>query len=67
MLDYPNALKYNKMACDMDYGIACTDIGYMYGTATGVKFNIPEARKYYKKACNLGDEQGCKNYQAITN
>ena len=29
--------------------------------------NIKTAKEYYKKACNLGYSEGCKNYARITN
>ncbi len=48
-------------ACEGDYSDACSQIGFRYYTAKGVRWDIAAAVKYFNKACDLGSLQGCSN------
>lgn len=67
--DYKNAKKNYEMACDiMDFDkvkkatkkAACRALAFIYEKGVeGVKQNKTKAKRYFNKACNLGDNEAC--------
>ena len=56
------ALELYKKGCGFSEKAACNDVGYLYEYGTGgLKKDIAAACEYYKKACDLKDENGCVN------
>lgn len=64
-VDYKKAAQYFKMACDLNYGGACSNLGYLYGKGQGVRYDLNAAKNHYGKACDLGNQIGCDNYKKI--
>lgn len=47
-------------ACNGGYSKSCTDLGYEYRLALFfTKKDIPNAKKYLKKGCDLGEQRAC--------
>ncbi len=55
---------YSK-ACNKNHPAACNNLAYHYETGLGCKKNITKALKLYKKAAELGDYSGKKNYSIM--
>jgi len=47
---------YTK-ACDMKYGLGCTNVGDLYKDGKGVPRDLEKAKPYYEKGCSLGDNE----------
>lgn len=64
---YTEALTIYKTLCDTPKSgekpdaKACSALGYIYQSGKGVKANLDESSKYYKKACDNGDKESCAN------
>lgn len=64
---YEEALKIYKVLCDAPKAgekpdaKACSALGYIYQSGKGVKADLNESSKYYKKACDNGDKESCAN------
>lgn len=41
--------------------MSCNDVGTAYKYGTGVKRSYKKAQEYYRKACEMGDNYGCRN------
>ncbi|WP_406038547.1 tetratricopeptide repeat protein [Succinimonas sp.] len=59
--DDVTANKYYRKACSYNSADACNNLGNQY--ANGDQKNYQEALDFYKKACVLGNEKGCTNYE----
>ena len=59
--NYQQASKYFKKACDLNYMVACHNVGVLYAEGKGVKQDFVNARKYYEKACNANVAEACNN------
>lgn len=57
--DSQQAIKYYNIACDGGEARACMSLGLMFEEAKGVTRNFKEAGQYFKKACGIGDQDGC--------
>ncbi len=51
--------------CDDGNAFGCYILGVSYYNGKGVKQSYFKANKLYKKACELGEESGCKNYAKL--
>lgn len=58
---------YYQKACDANEADVCSDLGIMYLNGKGVNVDEKKAYQLFQKACSLGDESGCKNYEAMKN
>jgi TPR repeat protein len=54
-----------QQACDASVAAGCDILGAMYSSGDGVPQDKTKALALYGKACNLKDEQGCKNHAAL--
>lgn len=63
--NYEYAAIYHQNGCDMGEATECSRLGWMYYYAQGVAQKEERAIKLFKKACELGDAMGCKNYELI--
>jgi TPR repeat protein len=43
----------------------CFNLAGMYNEGKGVRHDRVKAIELYKKACDAGDEKGCKNYRIL--
>ena len=50
------AMLYEK-ACDQNFSMACSNLGYAYEKGKGVEKDLEKAIKFYEKACK--DNEGC--------
>ena len=46
---------------------ACYNLANHYFNGWGVRQDKSKALQYYKKACDLGNKDGCENYQRLKN
>ncbi len=60
-LDPSLAALYYEVACEKDYGPACTRLGFAYIHGLGVEANKDRALELSRKACELKDAVGCRN------
>jgi len=61
---YDTAMEYFTKGCDGKDVQSCYDLGFIYDNAIGMKYEDDEkAKKYYKKACDLGFQEGCDAYE----
>lgn len=57
---FAQAASAYKRAC-VDFAKACTNLGFMYNNALGVKLNHSIAAEYYRRGCDNGNGLGCTN------
>ena len=48
-----------QQSCEMNNGIACAYLGYMYATGENVPKDIVTAKNLAEKGCSLGDNSAC--------
>ena len=53
------AAPFCKQACDLNYGVGCMNLGYIYQRGLGVRQDTQKAIMYYEKSCNLNIGGGC--------
>jgi hypothetical protein len=51
--------------CNFNDRDSCFNYAVMWEAGQGLNKSVPYARNYYKKACDLGDAEGCKRSKAI--
>lgn len=56
---YVKAFEFYNKACSLDGSRACSNVGFMYLNAQGVKQDMKKAAEYARKACLGGSEEGC--------
>jgi len=65
--DFEKAAALSRRVCDSGEkwleGSSCRNIGIMLLEGSGVTRNVLEAARYLLRACNAGDEIGCKNLE----
>lgn len=54
--------KYLLKACNLNHGNACGVLGWLYENGECVIKNPKKAIFFYKKGCELEDENACQNY-----
>ena len=59
------AVIYYQNSCDAGGASECVRLGTMYYTGGAVAQNEERAIQFFKKACELGETTGCKNYEKI--
>lgn len=57
--DLPGALKYYKIACDLNSPEGCLHAGALLTQEKKMEKNYVEGVKYLEKACSLGNVKGC--------
>jgi len=57
----PNATMFrlDSNSCELNDKNGCVNLAYDYEKGIGVTKNMKKAKKYYKKACKLGDKASC--------
>ena len=65
--DYLKAVEFYTKACDGGEAYACMILGNIYrdGKAVIVQ-DSAKAAAYFKKVCEFGYSEGCKQYETIT-
>ena len=58
---------YFRDACDLDQAAGCRELAELYSTGRVVNKSEPIAYAIARKACGLGDEQGCDYVATIDN
>ena len=53
--------------CNGGNFLACAVLGFMYDNGEGVRQDDSRALQLFGKACDLKDEDGCKNYAILKN
>ena len=56
---------YNS--CNESEAESCFSLGMMYYRGDGVRKDHFKAIEYFRKACDLSNEAGCKNYATLKN
>ena len=51
---------YHKEACEAGKAYSCYLVGQAYQYGTGVKMSYKKSQEYYRKACEMGDNNGCR-------
>ena len=51
---------YDKEACEAGNAMSCYDVGNAYKYGRGTKRNYKKSQEYYRKACEMGDNYGCR-------
>lgn len=70
---YKQAFEYYKKGCGSKHlleelrAFSCVQLGLLYyqGKGKGVRQDKVAAKKYFGKACDLGEESGCNNYRIL--
>lgn len=65
--NYEKALNLWQSACEKNDARACNVLALMYDNGEYVKENKNRAKEFYKKACDTGDDVGCKFYKKMVN
>ncbi len=58
-VDKTASMKYLTLACQKDYGDACSNLASVFISGEGMTQNYRKAINYAKKACDLKSAQGC--------
>ncbi|MGN8447507.1 tetratricopeptide repeat protein [Helicobacter pylori] len=58
--DYIQAEKYFEKACDLNNGVGCKNLGFLYEYGEGVEKDLTKAAYFYSKACKLGSQEACE-------
>ncbi|MDZ5287654.1 tetratricopeptide repeat protein [Helicobacter pylori] len=58
--DYIQAEKYFEKACDLNNGVGCKNLGFLYECGEGVEKDLTKAAYFYSKACKLGSQEACE-------
>jgi len=61
------AAVYYQKACDAKEADTCSTLGVMYLNGRGVDTNEQKAYELFQQACKLGNDVGCRNYEAMKN
>lgn len=56
---YTEAFRYCEKACNLDNGLGCSGLGFLYDNGNGVRQDYQQAKTYYEKACNLDEGLAC--------
>lgn len=56
---------YTK-GCELGNSFACVQIGAMYEKGIGTAKNMGKAKDFYGKACDFQDQEGCSNYNRLS-
>lgn len=68
---YKQAFEYYKKGCGSKHRLeelrafSCAKLGLLYYQGKGVRQDKVAAKKYFGKACDLGEESGCNNYRIL--
>lgn len=65
--DWKNAIKFYDLACNGGLPVACKIIAEKYEKGLVIQQNLEQAKEYYGKYCDLGFEDGCKEYKRLNN
>lgn len=65
--DYKTAIGLYNSACENGDASGCDMVGYMFKYGLGVQKNPWSALEYFKKACDMGNELGCKYVTEVQN
>jgi tetratricopeptide (TPR) repeat protein len=63
--NYKDAKLFYTKACDLNYGLGCSNIGWMYEEGKMMKQDYQKAKKLYKKGCDLNNGYSCCNLGGI--
>ena len=64
--DYLKAVDFYTKACDGREAYACMILGNFYRDGKGViESDSTKAANYYKKVCELGYSEGCKEFEML--
>ncbi|MGB5505711.1 MAG: tetratricopeptide repeat protein [Sulfurovum sp.] len=63
--DFRQAITLFSKACSNGEQKSCYQLGMMYANGDGTKQNYSTAKEYFRKACDLGHNDGCKDYVEI--
>ena len=50
-----------KRSCNLNDGVGCAKLGYLYHTGQIVKQDFTKAKEYYSKSCNMNVGVACNN------
>lgn len=54
-----------QQECDGGNTIACFNLGLMYHNGKGIRQDYRQAKEFFGKACDLGDQGGCDAYRGL--
>lgn len=66
-VDWVNAIEFYSLACENGLPYTCRLVAQMYEKGENVKQDLAQAKEYYGKYCDLGFEEGCKEYKRLNN
>ncbi len=63
------ALIYHGKACNQGYALSCGALGWIYEDDTEatkeLKQNLPLAKQWYRKACDMGEKSACNGLKRV--
>lgn len=62
---YTSASKLANFGCDHLYAYSCYLFGEMAKKGVGTRKDLTLAKEYFGKACDLGNNEGCKGYASL--
>ena len=63
--EYSEAAGGFKKSCDSANALGCFHLGLYYANGQSVTQDYPMAKLFYGKACDLGSQKGCTNYNYL--
>ena len=58
---YREAVPFCQEACNLNNGLGCFNLGFLYADGKGVRQDYQQAKTYFEKACGLNEGDGCFN------
>ena len=52
---------YFEKACNLDVGLGCSNLGFLYAEGKGVRQDISKAVQYCEKGCSLKEGFACNS------
>ena len=65
--NWANAIKFYSLSCEYGLPAACVFVATKYEEGVVITKDLAQAKEYYGKYCDLGFEEGCKEYKRLNN
>ncbi|RDU71084.1 hypothetical protein CQA57_08005 [Helicobacter anseris] len=65
-VDNPKSVEFLEKSCNLKMVQSCLVLGTMYENHDDFGNDYAKAKKFYGKACDLKDQDGCKEYTKLS-
>lgn len=65
--DISKSISLQEKACHGNYAQSCATLGLLYRNGSIIPRDYTNAKKYFQKACDLGHQESCNDYENLVN